>query len=114
MQVRTIFLSLSARNFDGQARWWADVLGRPHDREPMPTCREWDLADGVLFQVLDQPREARVDVSLRISGLDAEIARLRRAGVDIPDPVKVEGFGTLRLVQFSDPEGNRVNLLEGE
>lgn len=113
MNVKDIFLSINARDFDAQTAWWTTLIGRDHDREPMPSCREWDLAPSVLFQVLDSPENSPTDVSLRIDSLDAEIVRLRKVGVDVPDPEKVDGFDTLRWSAFTDPEGNKVNLLEG-
>ena len=33
--------------------------------------------------------------------------------IDVPEPVKVEGFKTLRYAEFADPEGNQVGLLDG-
>lgn len=113
MNVKNIFLSINARAFETQIAWWTTLIGRDPDREPMPSCREWDLAPSVLFQVLDSPDGDRTTVSLRIDNLDAEIARLRKAGNNLPDPQKVEGFETLRLSAFADPEDNEVNLLEG-
>ncbi len=113
MNVTDIFVSINARDFDAQTAWWTTLIGRDPDRKPMPSCREWDLAPAVLFQVLDSPDNGPTDVSLRIDNLAAEIARLRKANIDVPDPEKVEGFDTLRLSAFTDPEGNKVNLLEG-
>lgn len=113
MRVDHVFLSLHARDVDAQTAWWTTLIGRAPDRQPMPSCREWDLAPSVLFQVLDDPGQDRTAVSLRIDGLDGEISRLRGAGVEIPDPQAVDGFDSLRRTAFSDPEGNAVNLLEG-
>ena len=42
-----------------------------------------------------------------------EIGRLREADIDAPDPEKVEGFKSLYWLTFTDPEGNKVNLLKG-
>ena len=113
MKVKDIFLSVNARNFDAQTAWWTTFIGRDPDRHPMPSCREWDLAPAVLFQVLVAPEDAHTAVSLRIEDMDGEIARLRKAAVDVPGPVSVDGFDTLRWSAFTDPEGNKVNLLEG-
>ncbi|MCQ0971240.1 hypothetical protein MLD63_12490 [Paracoccus sp. TK19116] len=115
MRIETVFINLNANDFNGLSGWWARLLDRHWDREPMPTCREWDLREGVLFQVLDNPGQtAPGTVTLRIANLDHRIAVLRDAGLTIPDPVAVEGFDTLRFCQFQDPEGNVVGLLEGE
>ena len=80
----------------------------------MRSCHEWDLREGVWFQVLDNAEGEPVTVTLHVADVDAEIARLRKAGIKIPDPVKVEGFDTLRYAEFDDPEGNTVGLLDGE
>ena len=114
MKVENIFLSINAANFAAQSEWWAKLIGRPKDREPMPSCHEWDLRDGVLFQVLDNAKgHGTTSVTLLISDLDAEIARLSDAGIDVPTPEKVKGFETLRYAEFADPEGNTVGLLDG-
>jgi hypothetical protein len=113
MNVITVFVSVNAKNFEMQSDWWARLLERRWDREPMPSCHEWDLIDGVLFQVLDNPNGARTAVTLMVSDLDAHVTRLRSVGVEIADPTKVAGFDTLRYAAFSDPEANPVGLLEG-
>lgn len=114
MDVKTIFLSVNAKNFGALSQWWSVLLQRNWDSEPMPSCHEWNLADGVLFQVLDSADDAgTATVTLRITDLDAHVARMRLQGMKIPDPSPVPGFGTLRYTRFSDPEGNEVGLLEG-
>lgn len=114
MRVDTVFVSINARDFEAQSRWWSQLLDRRWDREPMPSCHEWDIAGCVFLQVLDNPQDAgNTVVSLRIESLDAELSRLRDAGVEIADAQSVDGFATLRFVEFRDPEGNRVGLLEG-
>ena len=114
MKVDSVFLSVNAKDFAAQSKWWSDLLGREWDREPMPSCHEWDLREGVWFQVLDNARGEPVTITLHVADADAQIARLRKAGIEVRDPVKVEGFDTLRYAEFSDPEGNTVGLLDGE
>lgn len=114
MKINHIFLSINAANFSAQSDWWAKLIGRHWDREPMPSCHEWDLTDDVLFQVLDSAEEhGGATVTLHVPDLDAQIRRLAKTGIEVPQPVKVEGFGSLRFAQFSDPEGNTVGLLDG-
>jgi len=114
MNINHIFVSINARNFAAQSDWWAKLIGRSCDQKPMPSCHEWNLTDDVLFQVLDSAENHdRARVTLHVSDLDAEIARLKDAGIKVPKPVKVEGFATLRYAEFADPEGNTVGLLDG-
>ncbi len=114
MKINHIFLSVNAANFAAQSDWWAKFIGRRWDRDPMPSCHEWVLADDVLFQVLDSAGgHGGATVTLHVPDLDAEIERLSEAGITLPEPVAVEGFESLRFLEFSDPEGNTVGLLDG-
>lgn len=115
MKIKNVFVSVNARDFEGLSQWYAQLLEREWDNEPMPSCHEWELIGSVLFQVLDNATDAgNAVVTLQTAGLDKHVKRLRREGVEIADPVKVENFETLRFAQFFDPEGNTVGLLEGE
>ncbi|WP_370159301.1 VOC family protein [Limimaricola soesokkakensis] len=114
MNVSVIYLSINAANFDAQSDWWIRLVGRHWDREPMPSCREWDLRDGVLLQVLDSPEGAgSTTVTLHVADLEAERARLAKLRIEVPQPVRIEGFETLRYAEISDPEGNQVGFLDG-
>ena len=115
MKINHIFVSINARDFSAQSDWWAMLIRRSWDQEPMPSCHEWNLTDDVLFQVLDSDKGFdKTRVTLHVPNLDAEIDRLQKADIDVPEPVKVEGFKSLRYVEFTDPEGNTVGLLDGK
>lgn len=114
MKINHTFISINATDFSAQSEWWERFIGRHWDREPMPSCHEWSLTDDILFQVLDSDnREGGTIVTLHVPDLDAEIDRLKGVEIDVPEPVKVEGFKTLRYAEFADPEGNQVGLLDG-
>lgn len=114
MQIDSVFISLHAEDFEAQTRWWETLIGRAYDRRPMPSCHEWTLRDGVIFQVLDSMEDLpKGAVTLHVADLDAEVARLRAAGVEVPEPQRVDGFETLRFVSWKDPEANVVGLLDG-
>ena len=114
MNVTAIYLSINAADFDAQSDWWKRLVGRHWDREPMPSCREWDLRDGVLLQVLDSPEGAgSTTVTLHVPDLETERARLAKLRIEVPKPISIEGFETLRYAEISDPEGNQVGLLDG-
>lgn len=113
MTIQTVFLSINADDFEAQTEWWGRLIGRGFDRQPMPSCHEWELTPTVAFQVLDNPGKPRTDVALRFDVLAPVVARLRGVGVSLPEAQPVEGFAALMLVSLTDPEGNRVSLLEG-
>lgn len=115
MKPDHIFLSINAVDFTAQSDWWSKLIGRRWDRVPMPSCHEWQLTDDILFQVLDSAgKHGGATVSMHVADLDAQIKRLAEVGINVPEPVMVEGFDTLRFAEFSDPEGNTVGLLDGQ
>jgi hypothetical protein len=115
MRVNKVFISVRAGNFSGLSEWWSRLIGRTWAREPMPSCHEWDLTESVLLQVLDAPESREtVTLTLHVASIDAERERLSQLGIQTPEPKPVNGFSTLRFLQFNDPEGNIVGLLDGE
>jgi hypothetical protein len=114
MKIDKVFVSVHAKDFDALSRWWTTLLERKWDHEPMPTCHEWDIAGCALFQVLDSSESiGKTTVTLRVLNLNAHVERLRREGVTVPAPIKIEGFENLWFCRFQDPEGNNVGLVEG-
>ena len=56
------------------------------------------------------PREQQVMVNYRVRDLDAMLAQLRKAGVEVDDKLEEQEFG--RFGWAVDPEGNRFELWE--
>ncbi len=115
LRVDKVFLTINAASHAPVVDWWTNALGRPFDRTPVPSCREWDVTPTVLLQVIDKPDSVgKVAVSLRIEDIDSECRRLRALGIDLPDPKLVPGFDSLYWTEVCDPEGNVLNLLAGQ
>lgn len=115
MEPRNVFITRYVASHAESLDWYEHLLGRPADDRPMPSCHEWRLGGGVLFQVIELPdRQGEISVAFRVADADGEAARLRDAGLDIDDPMPVEGFATLRYAEARDPEGVPLGLLDGE
>ncbi len=111
----TIFITRYVASHDVSLPWYERFFGRPADDRPMPSCHEWRLGEGVLFQVIEDPaRQGETQFAFRVASLDGELTRLRQAGIDIPEPADVGGFSTLRYAETADPEGVATGLLDGE
>ncbi|MEA2651645.1 MAG: hypothetical protein QOI85_1366 [Chloroflexota bacterium] len=101
---------------DELARWYAEHLGiNPMSgesneawwQEAGPTVWAPFPADTDYFGRRDQAWM----VNFRVDNLDAMLAELRAAGVDVDDDLQVmDGIG--RFGWASDPEGNRFELWE--
>ena len=51
-------------------------------------------------------------INFRVRDIDAMVAQLRRAGIEVKDPEVYEGIG--RFSRLHDPEGNAIELWEPE
>jgi glyoxylase I family protein len=109
-------LFFRARDPAALARWYADHLGidpvpatdeqRPWWQQPGPTVFSPFPADSDAF---GRPEQAW-KLNLRVRGLDAMIAQLRAAGIEVtPDP-QTYPYG--RFASTADPKGNPIELWE--
>jgi predicted enzyme related to lactoylglutathione lyase len=117
--VKLAGVTVQVRDWDAAVAWYRDVLGLPvlaleeDDRFCMLAA-----GDGFLGIACDHPEyaggehENRLAPSIQVDDLDAELARLRAAGVRVDDRIDGEGEG-YRLARCWDPEGNRISLFSG-
>jgi glyoxylase I family protein len=109
-------LFFRARDPAALAGWYADHLGidpvpasyeeRPWWQQQGPTVFSPFPADSDAF---GRPEQAWM-LNLRVRDLDAMVAQLRAAGVEVtPDP---QAYPNGRFASTADPEGNPIQLCE--
>jgi predicted enzyme related to lactoylglutathione lyase len=102
------------RGTDAEAlrSWYAEHLGIA--LEPWGGCAfVSEAGDMTVWSVFSGdteywPRDRQVMVNFRVTDLDAMLAQLRDAGVEVDDRVEEQEFG--RFGWAVDPEGNRFEL----
>ena len=104
-----------AKNPDRLAKWYQDHLGI----NPAPTNMEmepWVTESGV---TVFSPFDANTDyfaadktfmLNFRVADLDAMVAQLKSAGIEVSHESEMEGIG--RFARIYDPEGNALELWE--
>jgi glyoxylase I family protein len=109
-------LFFRARDPDALARWYADHLGI----DPVPASYEqrpwWQQQGPTVFapfpaetDYFGRPEQAW-KLNLRVRDLDAMVAQLRAAGVEVtPDQ---QTYPNGRFAAIVDPEGNPIELWE--
>jgi glyoxylase I family protein len=109
-------LFFRARDPDALARWYADHLGI----DPVPTTYQqtpwWQQQGPTAFapfpadtDYFGRPEQAW-KLNLRVGDLDAMVAQLRAAGIEVtPDP---QTYPNGRFASTADPEGNPIELWE--
>lgn len=86
--------------------WYTRILGRAPDARPMPGLLEWYFSNACGLQVWEEPERAGKSAAvLGDTDLPAVGVRLTAAGVAHPG---LEPGGGGRILQLSDPDGNRV------
>ncbi len=105
---------LRARDPEALRAWYREQLGI--------TIEEWggfnfgaEPGDVTVWSIFPSdteywPREQHVMVNYRVRDLDALLAELRAAGVEVDDKVEDHEYG--RFGWAVDPEGNRFELWE--
>ena len=115
MHPETIFITRYVASHEASLPWYEKFFGRSPDAEPVPSCREWRLSQGVLFQVIeDAGRQGEQSVAFGVADLTATASVLAESGLEMAEASAVDGFTTLRYTEIRDPEGVPLGLLDGE
>jgi len=108
-------LFFRAKDPTALAQWYETHLGI----NPAPTNMEmkpWVAGEGAtVFAPFDQttdyfPADRTFMLNFRVGNLDAMLAQLRAADIEIANEQKMEGLG--RFARIHDPEGNPIELWE--
>lgn len=106
--IRGMLANCTVTDLTRAEHWYARVLDGTADARPMAGLLEWRLGDTFGLQVWTEPdRAGGSTVVLQDSDLDATAARLTAAGISHAGP---EQGGGARILQLTDPDGNRVVL----
>lgn len=99
---------------DGLRAWYAEHLGIDTESHgPTFTAKDGDQTVWAPFAADTDyfgSQEQQLMVNFRVRDLDAMLAQLRAAGVEVVDRVEEYEYG--RFGWASDPEGNRFELWE--
>lgn len=109
MQPTHVLAGLAVSDIDRATAWYADLLGRPADSVPMPSCHEWKLGTDVTLQVAQNAHVAagQGQLTLSVTDLDAAVAATSAEFDEISEVSDFVRYSTTR-----DPDGNAVTLVE--
>jgi len=106
--IRRLLANCTVTDLDRAEKWYFRLLDREPDARPMTGLIEWHLGDTFGLQVWSEPdRAGHSSVVLDETDLDTAAARLNAAGLEHDGP---QPGGGGRILQLSDPDGNRVIL----
>lgn len=111
MKTSTVLSSIFVEDLGGSVDWYTKFLGRPHDRAPQESCREWEIVKNSYLQVVVNPKgPSSSSVALIVTDLDEERQALRERGIETDEVREYAGF--VKTAAFNDPEGNVITLVQ--
>jgi predicted enzyme related to lactoylglutathione lyase len=106
MSIDNALASVAVSDLKSAQQWYEKVIGRPPDFTPMPELIEWKFPGGGGLQVyLLRERAGRCSCTLAVTRIDAEVARLRSAGIETGELASGPGVETMMV---KDPDGNSI------
>lgn len=110
MSARSVTIGIPVSDLEAACRWHELVLGKPHDIEPVPGIREFEVT-GTWVQ-LDEgpPNGGHWTLRIGVTDLIAERQRLTKLGVELGETRTVPGV--ISFFDFHDPDGNRLSCYE--
>ncbi|MBW3095867.1 VOC family protein [Pseudohoeflea coraliihabitans] len=110
MQLKQVIAHLDCSDLQRSEAWYAQLFERAPDRRPMAGLVEWHLDESAGLQLFeDAQRAGGGTLTLIVEALAALRQRLTKAHL-APGPLSTGDVG--QLCMLSDPDGNRVALVE--
>ena len=110
MSIQNVLAGVAVRDLKAAIPWYAQLIGRAADSQPMPEVAEWKFDRGGWLQVFsDEERAGASSFTLSVDDLDTTVATLRRKGVDVGQKNESK---SVRTAILNDPDGNRIVLAQ--
>ncbi|BBZ79162.1 glyoxalase [Mycolicibacterium anyangense] len=110
MSIEHVLAVVPVRDIHRSAQWYAQLLGRPADNNPMPTLVEWQARPGAWVQVFSDPARAGSGLlNFAVDDLDSHLVELRDRGLQPGDVIEADKG--VRLSKLTDPDGNEVTVI---
>ena len=110
ISIQGIFASAAVADLEAALSWFEKLMGRPADDRPIPGMAQWrKMGAGGLQLWQDEERAGKAIITIVVTDLATERARLAALGLTLGDP-STGDFGS--VAQIFDPEGNRLNIAQ--
>lgn len=110
MGATSVTVGIPVSDIEAASAWYARVLGKPHDIEPVPGIREFEVA-GTWVQLCEgRPADGNWTLRIGTADLSAERHRLQRLGIELGETSSVPGV--ISFFDFRDPDGNRLSCYQ--
>ena len=111
MSFEKVYAVIAVGDFASALEWYARLLGRRADVEPMEGLAEWHSSEGGGIQLNhDGARAGSSELTLEVGSLDDRLAALEAEGMPVGPIESIPGV--VKAATVTDPEGNQINFAE--
>jgi len=112
MATRNALAGVAVGDVKSAIGWYAKLLGRKPDLQPMAEVAEWEFSGGGWMQVFqDSGRAGSSSVTLVETDVDARVADLKAKGIPIKSTMSGD---SVALAIIADPDGNQIVFAQGK
>ena len=105
-----VLSGIAVADHEESIAWYARLLGRPADRNPMDGLAEWQVTGSGAIQLIHDPdRAGNSLLTLAMDDLEAYVAALSERGLA---PGEINTGMVSRFASITDPKGNTTTLVE--
>lgn len=112
MKFQHVLAVVPVTDIDKSNAWYAALIGRPADNNPMPVLVEWQVTDRGWVQVtVDEERAGTGMLNFAVDDLEHAITDLGERGIEAGEII--DANKGVRLSTLQDPDGNAITLIGG-
>ena len=112
MTTKNALAGMAVKDVKAAVGWYAKLLGRKPDLQPMREVAEWEFSGGGWMQIFEDPAHAgSSSVTLVETDVEERIADLEAKGIPISSAIRSESVAIAIIV---DPDGNQIVFAQGK
>ena len=111
-KLTSMTIGLPVTDLAGASAWYARLLGRGTDLEPVAGVEEFEPVPGCWVQLFEGTPGEGCECVVRFGVADLQAARARLVGLGIPVGPIEQVEDVIAFCDFTDPWGNQLSLYQ--
>lgn len=112
MTTKNVLAGVAVNDLEAAIDWYALLLGRMPDLQPMKEVAEWEFSGGGWMQVFENRHQAgSSSVTLVETDVEERIADLKAKGIAISSAIRSD---SVAIAIIADPDGNQIVFAQGK
>ncbi|MDQ8182851.1 VOC family protein [Pelagicoccus sp. SDUM812005] len=111
LNLKNVISVIPVTNYDSAVNWYKKLIGRDADVVPTEGVSEWQLAANAWLQIgIDPDNSGKTTVVINVGDLEAQRSACEEVGISLGEVVEYTGI--VKMVDATDPDGNKITFVE--